>query len=84
MEKTFSKGAKVWPFYNWHLYNKADRLAAKTELNAAFGDYVRGRRVYQFHDVRKCVTGAQLAAVANKARQRRKGPIVRFGGRVRS
>jgi hypothetical protein len=29
------------------------------------------------------INGARLANVANKARQRKKGPLVRFGGRVR-
>jgi hypothetical protein len=71
----FAKGAKVWPFYNWHLYNKAARITAD-------GQVILTKKLYRFQDVRQCVSGARLASVANKARRRKKGPLVRFGRRV--
>lgn len=62
---------------NMHLYNKADRLAAKFRINELYGKFLPNK-LYRFNNQRG-LTGSQLAAVANKARQRHKGPLVRFG-----
>lgn len=57
------------------LYNKAERITQtarvifKDRFNKQWNSYEN-------------ISGARLRAVANKARQRKKGPLVRFGGRV--
>lgn len=57
------------------LYNKAERVTETAR--AVFKDRFN-KQWNSFH----CITGRRLRAVANKNRQRKKGPIVRFGGRV--
>lgn len=57
------------------LYNKAERITATARA-------IMKDRYNKQWNAFQCITGERLRRVANKARQRKKGPIVRFGGRV--
>lgn len=68
---------------NAELYNKAGRLGAAfpPKVFKLFAPRLpRGNRLLVRYSA-VGITGAEMAAVANRARQRKKGPLVRFGRR---
>lgn len=74
--------------YSGALYNKAERVTAD-------GRAILSNKLYKFAPLFKDrfnkqwnsyenISGARLRKVANRNRQKKKGPLVRFGGRVYS
>ncbi len=54
---------------NPQMYNKADRLVFRDRFNKQWNAFEN-------------ISGKRFRAASNRNRQRKKGPIVRFGGRV--
>jgi hypothetical protein len=65
----------------------AQRFAVASPLNVGVRPAKRlqpwGDRFNVGEEWKKCLSGVRMARLANKARQRKKGPLVRFGGRIR-